>query len=362
MVKSMYIHIPFCSDICSYCDFCKLYYNKKFVSDYLIALEKEINNNYHNEELETIYIGGGTPSCLSLEELKILFKILSKIKRKNNCEITIEGNFESTTKEKLELYKSFGINRLSFGIETTNKKGLAYLNRCLDKQRVEKLIKESRDLGFNNINVDLIYAYKDETIKDLKEDINYILSLNVEHVSTYSLIIEDHTILKNKGEKPISEDLDEEMYQTICKELKANNYNHYEISNFSKEGYESKHNLTYWLNEEYYGFGLGASSYLNNKREDNTRSITNYIKGLYNKETEELSLEDKMYYEVICNIRLKEGISLTRFKNKYKKDLKDIFPFQDLIKENLLVEHNNKLFIPEEKWYISNEILLRWLG
>ena len=362
MLKSMYIHIPFCSDICTYCDFCKVYYNKNFVRDYLTALEKEIMTNYQGEELETIYIGGGTPSCLSLAELKRLFNILEIVKRKANCEITIEGNFESTTKEKLELYKSFGINRLSFGIETTNKQRLAYLNRKLDKQRVEKIIQTAKELGFNNINVDLMYALKDETTNDLLEDINYILSLNIEHISTYSLMIEDHTILKLKGEEPISEDLDEEMYQTICRELKKNDYIHYEISNFAKEGYQSKHNLTYWLNEEYYGFGLGASSYLNNKREENTRSITNYLKGIYNKISEELTIEDKMYYEIICNIRLQEGISLNKFREKYKKDLQDIFPFQDLLKEKLLIERNNKLFIPEEKWYISNEILIRWLG
>ena len=168
MLKSMYIHIPFCSDICTYCDFCKVYYNKNFVRDYLTALEKEIITNYQGEELETIYIGGGTPSCLSLAELKRLFNILEIVKRKANCEITIEGNFESTTKEKLELYKSFGINRLSFGIETTNKQRLAYLNRKLDKQRVEKIIQTAKELGFNNINVDLMYLFNDRRSYNLE--------------------------------------------------------------------------------------------------------------------------------------------------------------------------------------------------
>lgn len=236
------------------------------------------------------------------------------------------------------------------------------LGRIHNYNEFEQVYSMARQVGFNNINVDLMYALKDETTNDLLEDINYILSLNIEHISTYSLMIEDHTILKLKGEEPISEDLDEEMYQTICKELKKNDYIHYEISNFAKKGYQSKHNLTYWLNEEYYGFGLGASSYLNNKREENTRSINNYLKGIYNKISEELTIEDKMYYEIICNIRLQEGISLNKFREKYKKDLQDIFPFQDLLKEKLLIERNNKLFIPEEKWYISNEILIRWLG
>ena len=362
MVKSCYIHIPFCKNICSYCDFCKMFYHKEMVREYLNALEKEINQFYQKEELETIYIGGGTPSALEIDELKRLFSILGKLKRKENAEVTIEGNFESTTKEKLELYQSFGVNRLSFGIETTSSKHLRYLNRELSKEQVEEVIHSARKMGFQNINVDLIYALKEETIKTLEKDIDFILSLGVDHISTYSLMIEPHTILKINKEVPISEELDEEMYQWICKKLKESGYNHYEISNFCLEGKQSKHNMTYWHNEEYYGFGLGASSYLNNNRETTTRSYTNYVKGKYHKEVEVLSKEDKMFYEVICHMRLKEGIYLPSFKEKYGMNLQDIFPFQDLIQENLLVESENSLQIPEEKWYISNEILVRWLG
>ena len=252
MIKNCYIHIPFCEKICSYCDFCKIYYNEKVVDKYLDSLEKEIKSLYQNESLETIYIGGGTPSCLSLKQLKKLFEILTILKKDKNIEYTIEGNFESTTKEKLLLYKQYGINRLSFGIETTNKNNLKFLNRTLSKKQAKEIITYAKEIGLNNINVDLIYALPNETISDLKKDLDFILELDIPHLSTYSLIIEDNTILKLNNIKNINEDLDNEMYETICKYMKNNNYIHYEISNFSKENYESHHNLCYWNNKEYY--------------------------------------------------------------------------------------------------------------
>ena len=360
-MKSCYIHIPFCNKICSYCDFCKLYYNKELVNKYLSSLEKEIKEIYKEEVLETIYIGGGTPSSLSLDELEKLFKILSILNKDKNIEYTIENNFDSITKEKLQLYKKYGINRLSFGIETTNNDYLNLLNRSLSKDKVKEIINYSKEIGINNINVDLIYALPNESIIDLEKDIDFILSLNIPHISTYSLIIEDNTILKINNYKNISEDLDSEMYNYICKRLKDNNYIHYEISNFSKEGYYSKHNLCYWNNKEYYGFGLGSSSYINNKRITNTRSITNYLKGKYIKEEEIIDTDSNIEYEVILNLRKKEGIDLISFKDKYKKDLLSIYNYKELVNNKFLIHKNNHLYIPEDKWYISNEIIVRLL-
>ena len=236
-VKSCYIHIPFCNKICSYCDFCKIFYNKKIIKKYLEVLEKEIDINYKNEVLDTIYIGGGTPSSLDLDELEHLLNIIDKLNKSKKVEYTIEGNFESTTKEKLDLYKRHGINRLSFGIESIDKINLKLLERDFDETKVKQVISYSKKIGINNINVDLIYAIPNETIDILKKDIDYILSLDIPHISTYSLIIEDNTKLKINSIKNISEDLDYEMYDFICNRLKDNNYKHYEISNFSKEGY-----------------------------------------------------------------------------------------------------------------------------
>lgn len=360
MIKSCYIHIPFCNTICSYCDFCKQFYNKKKVKEYLEYLEEEIKSTYKKEELDTIYIGGGTPSCLDLEELEQLFTITDSLKKSKNYEFTIEGNFSSTTKEKLELYKKHGVNRLSLGIESINKENQKFLERNEDKDEIIEKIKLMRDLGFSNINVDLIYALPQETMEVLKEDLDFITSLKVEHISTYSLIIEEHTKLKIKKVKNIEEELDEQMYFYISKYLTTKGYNHYEISNFSKEGYESRHNNCYWNNEEYYGFGLGASSYIGNIRKTNTRSLEEY-KNQKEIEKETLTEEDKIEYEVLLNLRLSKGINLIAFEEKYHKKLEDIYPYQNLIKENLLIEEKNHLRIPEDRWYVSNEIIVKLL-
>lgn len=361
MIKNCYIHIPFCNKICSYCDFCKMLNYDKFIDTYLDALEKEIKTIYKGEKLETIYIGGGTPSCLNISQLKRLFNILKIFNKSDDIEYTIEGNFESIDREKLELYKEVGINRLSFGIETINKKGLKLLDREIDLDKVSEVIKISRSLGFNNINVDLIYALPEESIKDLKKDLNYIYSLDLEHISTYSLIIENNTKLKILNTKNISEDKDYDMYKYICLNMEKHGYNHYEISNFAKEGYESRHNTCYWNNDNYYGFGLGASSYIDNNRIVNTRSLDDYSKGNFIKEVEFLDIDDKMEYEVILNLRKKDGINLDKFYEKYNRKLDSVYNYMDLVFLGLLVLNNNNLSIPIDKWYISNSIIVEVL-
>ena len=360
-MKNCYIHIPFCEKICSYCDFCKMYYNKKFVSNYLEALDREIYDLYRGEKLETIYIGGGTPSCLSIEELDTLFQSLSMLERTKNCEITIECNFENTTKEKIDLFKKYGVNRISFGIESISKNNLDFLGRDANVNHIKEIISYCKSVGLNNINLDLMYALPGESLDDLKEDLSFILSLDVPHISTYSLIIEEHTKLGISGTKNISEDLDSEMYEFICNELRNNNFLHYEISNFCKEGYYSRHNLCYWDNSNYYGFGLGASGYIDNRRYTNTRSINKYIDGEYILEEEILDDYLTMEYEVILNLRKSSGISLDKFFDKYGISFSDYCDYSKLVSDKLLVLDNNNLYIPEDKWYISNEIIVKLL-
>jgi len=360
MIKSCYIHIPFCKKICSYCDFCKLIYNKKFINKYLNDLEYEINNKYQGEVLDTIYIGGGTPSCLDLDELDYLFKIISKLKVSNNLEYTIECNIDTLDKDKLLLMKKYNINRISIGIESIDKNNLKILERESDKNRIIDTIKLIRELGFNSINLDLMYAIAGEDINTLNNDIDFILRLKPEHISCYSLIIEDNTKLKINDTKYIDEDIDNEMYNLICKRLKDNGYIHYEISNFCLDGYYSRHNMCYWNNLEYYGFGIGASSYIENKRINNTRSITNYR----NNSTfslEEVSLDDKIEYEILLGLRLIKGIDLNAFKDKYNKELIELYNYNELVDLGLLKINNNHLFIPEDKLYVSNEIIVRLL-
>ena len=360
-VKSAYIHIPFCNSICSYCDFCKIYYNGDIVSRYLKALEKEIKSYYKNEKLNTIYIGGGTPSSLNINELKALFKIIDILKKENNCEITFECNIDSIDFEKLKFLYEKGVNRLSIGIESFNKDIIKYLNRKHTKEEAIKKIKLAKKVGFNNINIDLMYAIPIENMDILKEDLKTIISMDVEHISTYSLIIEPHTILYNNKADYIDQDIDFEMYKLICKELKEKNYIHYEISNFAKKGYESRHNLVYWNNMNYYGFGVGASGYINNIRYDNTKSISKYIDGNYVLKKDILNFNTIIENEFILGLRKIKGIRLSEFKEKYGFDVTDIPIVLKLIDEKKLNIKNDYLYIYNNYIYQENDILVEFL-
>lgn len=355
-MKSVYIHIPFCNNICSYCDFPKLYYNKSWTNKYLDSLDKEIIDRYKGELIDTIYIGGGTPSSLNIEELTRLFKIISKIKTTYK-EFTIECNLDSLTKEKIDLFKKNNINRISIGIESFNEDNLKYLNRKLCNL---DLIDYMKRIGLNNINVDLMYAIPNETKEILINDIDRILELDIPHISTYSLIIEPHTVLYNKKTKNIDDFLDLEMYNIICSKLK--DYNHYEVSNFSKEGYESKHNLTYWNNFNYYGFGMGASGYIDNIRYTNTKSINNYIDGNYEYEKDILTERITMENEMILGLRKLEGLSISNFEKKYHKKIEDVFDIKELLKERKLIINQDYIKINKDYIYVSNEILINFIG
>ena len=360
MIKSVYIHIPFCKSICSYCDFSKFFYNEEWVSNYLDALEKEISNNYKNEVIDTLYIGGGTPNSLDNNFLERLFKILKKINLNKTYEYTIECNIELLSIDQILLFKKYGINRISLGVQTFNKKHLEFLNRHHTKKEVFDKIKLLKKNNLNNINVDLMYAYKNQTLKELKQDLRLFKKLNVPHISTYSLIIEKHTKLYNDKVEYIDEDLDYKMYQTIIKSLKK--YNHYETSNFSKKGYESKHNLTYWNNSNYYGFGIGASGYIDNIRYDNTKSYHSYISGNYIKNKDILDKNKTIENEFILGFRKLQGINIIDFKNKYNLDILNIDIVKKLLDEKKLVLCNNYLRIDDKYIYLSNEILVEFLG
>ncbi|MBQ1495915.1 MAG: radical SAM family heme chaperone HemW [Bacilli bacterium] len=356
MCKSVYIHIPFCKNICSYCDFCKFYYKKEWINKYLDSLKDEVENNYKKEVLNTIYIGGGTPSSLDIDELKKLFDITNNLLLNDKYEFTIEFNIEDIEEEKLLLCKKNRVNRISIGVESFNKNNLEFLGRkYVDVKEKINIVKKY----FDNINIDLIYALKDQTLKDLDEDLDKFIELDIPHISCYSLIIEEHTKLHNMKINPIDEDLDYEMYKLINKKLKG--YKHYEISNYAKEGYESKANLTYWNNEEYYGFGVGASGYINDIRYSNKKNIIDYMNKIYNKDIEYVSLEDKVRYEFILGFRKIDGIDIDLFNKKYKKDILTLFNVKELLDKKILDIKNNHLFIKEEYLYMSNEILVNFI-
>ena len=356
MVKSAYIHIPFCKKICSYCDFCKFIYNKSWISNYLESLENEININYKKEVLDTIYIGGGTPSSLDINELNRLFEIVSILKKSDNYEFTIEFNVEDITEKKLLLCKKYGVNRISIGVESFLKNELDFLGRNNDNT-IDK-IKLAKKY-FDNINIDLIYALPNQTLEDLEKNLDILLELDVSHISCYSLIIEEHTLLNNMKIKNIDEDLDFEMYMLINKKL--NKYNHYEISNYAKEGYESKHNLTYWNNEEYYGFGASASSYLGNIRRTNSKNILNYMNKIYKYEEEVLTKKDKISLELILGFRKIKGINIKEFKKKYNEEIIDQYNIKDLLDEGKLEIKDDYIFISNKYIYVENEILINFI-
>ena len=360
-VDAVYIHIPFCNYICAYCDFCKIFYNKEYVNRYLDALDQEIINNYKGEVITSLYIGGGTPSSLDLEELEKLLKTLKIFNLSKDCEITFESNADSLSLDKIKLLKDFGVNRVSLGVETINKKLQDVLERRTSKDTVINCINNLKSVGITNINVDLIYAIKGETLEDLNNDLEFLLSLDVPHISTYSLIIEDNTKLKIKGIKNIDKVIDRDMYDLISKTLKNNNYIHYEISNFSYDGFMSKHNLKYWRNLEYYGFGVGASGYIDNIRYTNTRSITNYIDGKTIIDKEIVTLKDKMFYEIMLGFRTSMGIDKIEFKDKYNVSIDRVFNYKSLVEEKVLEEDLKYLRVREEYFYVLDEVTLRFL-
>ena len=360
-MKSCYIHIPFCKTICTYCDFCKMYYNKKNVSLYLDALEAEINNRYKNEELSTIYVGGGTPTCLDCEDLNRLLQIINKLKTSKDLEYTFEANVETLTLDKIKLLNRYGVNRISIGVQSIKDNNIKFLGRKHTKDMVMNTINLLKENGFNNINVDLIYAIPKESIEDLKEDLDFVINLDVTHISTYSLIIEPHTMLYIDNIKNIDEDLDYDMYKYICNYLKENGYNHYEISNFSKPGFESRHNLTYWNNLEYYGFGLGASGYIENARYDNTRSLKKYLDGNYVLNSEKLNLNTTIQNEFILGLRKIDGINKRDFYNKFGVEINDLKIVKKLADEGKLEDDGTNIYIKDNYIYISNSILMEFI-
>ena len=360
MSRGAYIHVPFCQNICFYCDFCKVFYKKDWADKYLVALKNEIEDRYHNDPLRTIYIGGGTPSSLNNEQLEYLLKMVNYLNISALEEFTIECNLNDITEDFLSLISKYNVTRLSIGIQSFNPFVLKRLNRDHSFKDAEERIKLCRKYNIKNINLDLIYAVFGETLKDLKEDLKLFLKLRPNHISTYSLIIEDNTLLKINELEPISDEEDYDMYEYICKTLKSKGFNHYEVSNFALPGYESKHNLIYWYNEEYYGFGLGATSYIDKVRGQNHRSLTRYLKNDFGNDFTLIGKDTQMDNEIMLGLRLTNGINIKLFKEKYDQDIFEIYPvIKDLIKNKDIIKKKNNIFINPDRLYIMNEILIK---
>ena len=360
-MKAVYIHIPFCKKICSYCDFCKLLINDAWVNDYLKALAYEIDEYYNKDLVKSIYIGGGTPSALNIRELKMLFEIIKIFNKAPNCEFTFECNLSDINDILLKILKENGVNRISIGIESFNERMLDLMNRQASFNDALNKINLCRYYGINNINIDLIYGIEGQTLNELKEDVKLFLKLPVTHISTYSLIVEDNTVFKMKGIGNVSEELEYKMYTHIVDSLKSKGFKHYEVSNFSKEGFESIHNLTYWHNEEYYGFGLNASGFIGSIRYTNTDNIKKYIAKEYDRATNILTTKQMMDDEIMLGFRLMNGIDIHEFNDKYQTDIYNEYPIQALINNRDLILKDNRLYINPNRIYVMNNILLKML-
>ena len=346
--RGLYIHVPFCDSLCSYCDFAKMHNHESLIKPYLNALKKEIES-YNIKDIKTIYIGGGTPSCLSLEYLKQLLDIVDPYFNEDIQEYTFECNVESVTLDKLILLKQYGVNRLSFGVQSTDDKILKLMNRKHDFKMVKDIIFLARSLGFNNISVDLILGIKERSLKQLEKEIKDILSLDIQHISTYCLTIHENT--KFYIDKYISKDDDEmaeEMF-LVNQLLSENGFTNYEVSNYCLGlRNRSKHNLIYWNNEEYYGVGLHASGYLDNVRYTNNRNILKYNNFEFVDFKEEIKDEDDFLYYIMLKLRLSDGIDLKEFEDKFGFKIE-----QELIKTIYKWKQTNHLLIDDTRLSLS---------
>lgn len=358
--SAIYIHIPFCKNICSYCDFCKFYYHKKTVVEYLKVLRKEIKSRYQQEIIHTIYIGGGTPSSLEADELCFLFDSLKNIRTSKTLEFTVECNVVDITEDKLKLLKRYGVNRLSIGVQSFQDNILRLLERNYEKKEIIEKIDLAKQY-FSNINIDIIYAVPGEDLEMLQSDLELFLSLDVSHISTYSLMLEEHTKLKIKKMVPIAEELDQKMYEMIEKTLTKHHYIHYEISNYSKENYQSRHNLTYWQNQRYYGFGLGASGYIGDIRYTNTKNLKKYLNLEFIAEQEVMMKKIEMSNEMILGLRTIYGVDEILFQAKYGNLIEEVYEVEDLVKDKILIHEKNHYYIHPNYWYVANEILVKFV-
>ena len=348
----IYIHIPFCKQKCFYCDFCSFANKNEMQGKYVETVINEIKNITHKEKytVTTIYLGGGTPSILNPDYIKnILQEINSSFEILDDAEITIEINPGTVNEEKLKKYKEYGINRLSIGLQSANDKILKKIGRIHDYKQFEETFFYARKCGFKNINVDLMIGLPTQAVEDVKQTLEKIIQKNPEHMSVYSLIIEEGTIIEklineNKLQLP-DEETERIMYWTVVNELKENGYNQYEISNFSKKTYESKHNTNCWKQKQYIGLGTSAHSYLNKKRYSNTNNIEEYIKNIQENNIsknitihEEQTEESTMNEYMLLGLRMIQGININEFKQKFKIDptikYKEIL--EKLQKENLI--------------------------
>ncbi|HEO8414397.1 TPA: oxygen-independent coproporphyrinogen III oxidase [Streptococcus agalactiae] len=368
---SAYVHIPFCTQICYYCDFSKVFIKNQPVDAYLQALICEFRS-YDITELRTLYIGGGTPTSISAVQLDYLLTELIRDLNLNTLEeFTIEANPGDLTVDKIEVLQKSAVNRVSLGVQTFNDKHLKRIGRSHNEAQIYSTIDALKTAGFQNISIDLIYALPGQTMDDVRSNVAKALSLNIPHLSLYSLILEHHTVFMNKmrrGKLHLpTEDLEAEMFEYIISEMERNGFEHYEISNFTKPGFESRHNLMYWDNVEYYGVGAGASGYLDGIRYRNRGPIQHYLKGVSEGNArlseEVLSKNEMMEEELFLGLRKKEGVSIGKFEQKFGTSFEKRYGqiVQELQSDGLLKENNGFIQMTKKGLFLGDTVAEKFI-
>jgi len=376
----LYIHIPFCVKKCAYCDFLSSPQDGKTIQSYVDAMVKEIHAHKDKKveyKVSTIFMGGGTPSILKEKQIQQIFETLNDVFHiANNAEITIEANPGSVTKEKLEVYRECGINRISFGLQSTNNEELKLLGRIHTYEEFLESFSLARMCGFDNINVDLISAIPKQTLASWETTLQNVIHLEPEHISAYSLIVEERTPFANMyGEGcPKENDLpgeDEEraIYYRTEELLQEAGYHRYEISNYAKEGKECRHNLGYWERKDYLGIGLGASSLINNVRYKNIDDLSVYMKQSNNLEAiqeniEILSTKEQMEEFMFLGLRKMEGISEEEFENSFGTSIESVYNVQidKLLQEKLLERKSGRLRLSRRGIDVSNYVFAEFIN
>ena len=368
---SAYVHIPFCTQICYYCDFSKVFIKNQPVDSYLEHLIKEYHS-YDIEKLRTLYIGGGTPTALSAPQLAFLLeKLTDKLDLSYLEELTIEANPGDLDQEKIAVLKSSPVNRVSLGVQTFNDRMLKQIGRSHLEKDIYENIANLKKAGFDNISIDLIYALPKQTMEDVKSNVAKAIALDIPHMSLYSLILENHTVFMNRmrrGKLPLpKEDLEAEMFEYIIAELEKAGFEHYEISNFSKPGFESRHNLMYWDNAEYYGIGAGASGYVDGVRYKNHGPIRHYLQaveaGNARVQEEVLTLKEKMEEEMFLGLRKKSGVSKKRFEEKFGLSFEDQYGsvVSELTEQGLLVPDRDIVRMTKQGLFLGDTVAEKFI-
>lgn len=372
---SLYIHIPFCEQKCFYCDFPSYSGKNKFKEAYITSLSSELiklHNSLGSYNIETIFIGGGTPSILSEKELESLLKVINKLNLSNTIEFSIECNPGSLTGEKLEVMKRLGINRISLGLQAVQDGLLQALGRIHNFKLFKENFILARKYGFDNINVDLMFGLPNQTLEDWSKTLLDIIELEPEHISAYSLIVEEGTVFynlyeNNKLQLP-SEDIERSMYETTLDILKEKGYHQYEISNFSKLNKECRHNLVYWDMKEWIGVGSSSSSFIDGKKIKNIDSVEEYIKRIENNkepydEFIKNSKNDTMEEFMFMGLRKISGIREEDFNKRFSKDIDDVYKnvIKKYINEGLLIRDKGRIYLSKRGIELSNQVMMGFL-